>query len=316
MSSAMKAEASAARLRKENVFIRLGRDIAKNKGAYLFMLPFGLIFLVFTVLPVVISIVLSFTNFNVVQPPTFAALNNYAKMFFNDTVFRTALQNTFIIAAIVGPFSYIASLLFAWLINDLPRVLRALLTLVFYAPSISGAVYMVWPMIFSGDANGYVNQLLMGLGIIHEPKLWFTDVETMMPMVVIVLLWISLGAAFLSFIAGLQSVDKSLYEAGAIDGIKNRYQEFWFITLPTIRPQLMFGAVMSITGAFGVGPVITQLVGYPSTDYRVHTVVLHMQDYGNTRFEMGYACAMATMLFLIMILCNKLIQLMLRKVGD
>lgn len=317
MSTASAAAAPKGQAaKKKNVFVRLGRDIRNNKGAYLFMVPFGIIFLTFTVTPVIISIILSFTNFNVLQAPTFAGLENYAKMFFKDDVFKLAIKNTLLLAVITGPISYIACLVFAWFINELPPKLRAVMTLIFYAPSISGAVFMIWPIIFSGDSYGYANSILMRLGIIHSPILWFTDVNYMMPLVIIVILWISLGTSFLSFIAGLQGVDKSMYEAGAIDGIKNRYQEFWFITLPAIKPQLMFGAVMNITASFGIGPVITQLVGFPSTDYRVHTIVHHMQDYGGTRFEMGYACAMATVLFIIMIVCNKLVQRLLRKVGN
>lgn len=317
MSTASAAAAPKGRAaKKKNVFVRLGRDIKNNKGAYLFMVPFGIIFLTFTVTPVIISIILSFTNFNVLQAPTFAGLENYAKMFFKDDVFKLAIKNTLLLAVITGPISYIACLVFAWFINELPPKLRAVMTLIFYAPSISGAVFMIWPIIFSGDSYGYANSILMRLGIIHSPILWFTDVNYMMPLVIVVILWISLGTSFLSFIAGLQGVDKSMYEAGAIDGIKNRYQEFWFITLPAIKPQLMFGAVMNITASFGIGPVITQLVGFPSTDYKVHTIVHHMQDYGGTRFEMGYACAMATVLFVIMIVCNKVVQRLLRKVGN
>lgn len=300
---------------KKNVFIRFIEDVRLNKEAYLFMVPFGLIFLTFTVSPVVISIFLSFTNFNMLQAPVFAGLSNYAKMFFMDDVFKIAIKNTFLLAAVTGPISYIACLLFAWLINELRPKLRAVMTLIFYAPSISGAVFMIWPIIFSGDTYGYANSFLMKLGIIHAPIQWFTDVKYMTPLVIVVILWISLGTSFLSFIAGLQSVDKSMYEAGVIDGIRNRYQELWFITLPAIKPQLLFGAVMSITASFGIGPVITQLVGFPSTDYKVHTVVLHMQDYGGTRFEMGYACAIATVLFIVMVACNKIVQALLRRVG-
>jgi multiple sugar transport system permease protein len=187
--------------------------------------------------------------------------------------------------------------------------------LVFYAPTISGQVYLIWAIMFSGDAYGYVNAFLMKLGIINAPVRWLTDPTYMMPVLIVVILWMSLGTGFLSFVAGLQGIDKSMYEAGYVDGIKNRWQELWFITLPNMKPMLLFGAVMAITQSFGVGDVTVSLCGFPSTDYAVHTVVTHLMDYGSIRFEMGYAAAIATILFATMILCNKAIQAMLRRVG-
>ena len=99
-------------------------------------------------------------------------------------------------------------------------------------------------------------------------------------------------------------------------GIRNRYQEFWYITLPELKPQLMFGAVMSITGSFGMGDVLTGVFGFPSSNYALHTLVHHLQDYGNVRFEMGYACAIAVLLFILMVGANQIVQRLLRKVGD
>jgi multiple sugar transport system permease protein len=174
---------------------------------------------------------------------------------------------------------------------------------------------MIWAILFSGDAYGYINGALMRLGIINAPVLWLTDTKYMMPVMIVVILWMSLGAGFLAFVAGLSTVDETLYEAGLVDGISNRWQELWFITLPNMKGMLLFGAVMAITQSFGVADVTTALAGFPSTDYAVHTVVNHLVDYGSLRFEMGYASAIATLLFLTMLLCNKLIQSLLRRVG-
>jgi multiple sugar transport system permease protein len=218
-------------------------------------------------------------------------------------------------AAVTGPIGYIAAFLFAWFINELPRYIRAFVTLIFYAPSIAGSAYMIWALIFSGDAYGYINGLLMSLGILDQPVLWLTDPKFMMPVMLIVIMWMSLGAGFLAFIAGLSTVDPTLYEAGVVDGISNRWQELWYITLPNMKGMLMFGAVMAITQSFGVADVTMVLCGFPSTDYAVHTVVNHLIDYGSIRFEMGYASAIATILFFMMILCNYLIQKMLKRVG-
>ena len=136
-------------------------------------------------------------------------------------------------------------------------------------------------------------------------------------MVVVVLasLWTSMGVGFLSFVAGIKGVDDAQYEAGAIDGIKNRWQELWFITLPNMKPQLMFGAVMAITSSLSVGSVGDGLVGFPSPNYATHTIYNHLMDYGSIRMEMGYASAIAFVLFLLMIVANMLIQKLLSKVG-
>lgn len=288
---------------------------ASKKNILIFIVPYMVIFFTFTVLPVVVSIALSFTNFNMVQKPDFIGLANYIRLFLNDDLFFQALQNTLFFALITGPAGYLLCFTFAWFINQLPSKLRAFLTLLFYAPSIAGNTFMIWLLIFSEDAYGYINAFLVNMGIISEPILWLTDVKYMKLVAVIVVLWQSLGASFLAFIAGLQNVDRSLYEAGMVDGIKNRWQELYYITLPVMRPQLMFGAVMSITGSFGIGAVLTGLFGFPSTDYAAYTIMHHLEDYGGIRFMMGYASAIATVLFLVMVGANKLVQRLLSRIG-
>ena len=301
--------------KKQQSFLRLTKEIFKSRICYLFLAPYAVVFALFFVAPLIVSIFYSFTYFNILEPPRFIGLRNYINLMLGDDVFLKAMKNTFIMAAITGPIGYIMSFLFAWFINELPRYIRAVVTLIFYAPSISGAVYMIWAIIFSGDAYGYINGLLMNLGIIDQPVLWLTDPKYMMPVMLVVILWMSLGTGFLAFIAGLSTIDISLYEAGLVDGISNRWQELWYITLPNMKGMLMFGAVMAITQSFGVADVTIALAGFPSTDYAVHTVVNHLVDYGAIRFEMGYASAIATLLFLTMIVCNTLVQKMLRRVG-
>jgi multiple sugar transport system permease protein len=242
-------------------------------------------------------------------------MDNYIRLFLDDDIFISAILNTLKFAAITGPGSYLLSMLFAWFINELRPKIRAIMTLFFYAPSISGQVYLIWTIFFSSDLYGYVNAWGMKLGLLNEPVLWFQNEEYIFPLIVAVALWTSLGTSFLTFIAGFQVVDKSLYEAGAVDGVKNRWQELWYITLPTMRPQMMLGAILAITGSFGFGAVITALVGFPSPNYCAHTIMHHLEDYGNSRFEMGYASAIATILFFMMIGANMLVTKMLRKVG-
>jgi len=288
----------------------------QNKANYLMIAPYFILFFTFTVLPVLMAMGLSFTMFNILQPPQFTGWTNYVRLFLEDEVFMIALQNTLVIAIIAGPVSYILCFTFAWIINELPPKIRAFLTLIFYAPSISGNVFAIWLWFFSGDRYGLVNGRLLQFGFVDGPINFLRDTRYMMPILLVVQVWLSLGIAFLAFIAGLQTVDRSMYEAGAMDGIKNRWQELWYITLPSMRPMLMFGAVMSITAAFSVGDISIQLMGFPSVNYATETIVTRMQDFGWIRFEMGFASAIAVILFLMMVGSNKAVQRLLRKVGS
>ena len=292
------------------------RELRIKKHSYILLAPYFLIFFMFTVLPVLMSLLLSFTSFNMLEFPRWVGWDNYVRLLVKDDVFLTAVKNTFLFAAITGPVSYFACFIFAWLINELPPKLRALITLLLYAPSISGNAFLIWQIMFHSDSYGYINAFLIRWGFIVEPIQWLQDTRYMLVIIMIVQLWLSLGTAFLAFIAGLQGIDRTLYEAGAVDGIKNRWQELWYITLPSMRPQLMFGAVIQITTSFAVAEVSVYLAGFPSTDYAAHTIVTHLMDYGTIRFEMGYASAIATVLFCIMLGTNLLTQRLLRKVGE
>lgn len=289
--------------------------IKESKASYLFLMPYYVLFVMFTIVPVIISVYYSFTYYNILEAPQFIGWTNFLNLFLHDDVFILAIQNTFIFAIITGPLGYLAAFVFAWFINELPPKVRAIMILVFYAPTISGQVYMVWSIMFSGDSYGWINGVLMNWGIINKAVQWTTDTKTMMFVCIVVALWSSLGAGFLSHVAGLQGIDKELYEAGYVDGISNRWQELWYITLPSMKPQLLFAAVMSITSTFGAADIMTAMCGFPSTDYAVHTIVNHLQDYGDVRFEMGYASAIAVLLFGACLGLNRLIQNLLQKVG-
>lgn len=295
--------------KKRSIWYRIGL----YKAEILMLAPFMIMFAIFTILPVVSSMALSFTNFNMLEVPQFVGLRNFVRLALEDDVFLIAVKNTLIFAFLTGPLSYFACLVFAWLINELTPKIRALMTLLFYAPSIAGNIFFIWLYIFSGDSYGLANGFLMKLGITNEPILWLTDPKYTLKVIIVVQLWLSLGVGFLSFIAGFQSIDKYIYEAGAVDGIRNRFQELVYLTLPAMAPQLMFGAVMQIAASFGVSGVCSALAGFPSTDYSAHTIVLHMQDYGTLRYEMGYASAVATVLFFTMIFVNSFIKKILSK---
>lgn len=279
-----------------------------ERSSYFMVAPFLIAFFIFTVIPVIAAIALSFTDFNMLQMPNFVGFENYKTLFLNDDVFIIAVRNTLILAFITGPLGYIACFIFAWFINELPNKIRAFMTLVFYAPSITGGAYFIWTYILSGDRYGVLNGVLMKMGIIDAPILWLLDTDYMLICVIVVQLWLSLGTSFLSFLAGFKTVDTTLYEAGAIDGVHNRFQEIWFLTLPQMKPQLLFGAVMQISSSFAVGAVSATLCGNPSIDYAAHTIINHIDDYGGARYELGYACAISTVLLMVMLIVNKVIN--------
>ncbi len=288
------------------------REMKDNKINYLMILPFVVFFTLFTIIPIGASIFLSFTRYDILNTPIFIGWDNYLRMFLEDSVFLISLKNTLKFAIITGPVGYLLCFIFAWFINDLPPIARAFFTVVFYAPTLAN-VYFIFQYLFSADMYGLINSIMMNLGMIDEPIAWLKNTKYMMNIVIIVQLWCSLGTSFLSFVAGLQNLDPSLAEAGAIDGVRNRFQELFYITLPQMGGMLMFGAVMQISSAFAVGSISSSLLGNPSVDYAGHTLVLHISDFGHTRFELGYASAIAVVLFAMMILSKVLINKLLAR---
>ena len=275
---------------------------------YAFLAPFVILFTIFIVAPVVTAIGLSFTNYNMMQTPKFVGLNNYKLLFLDDEVFMIGLSNTMKFAILTGPIGYLLSFFAAWVINQL-KFKRAF-ALAFYAPSICSGIAMstVWMVIFSNDRMGYLNNILLNMGLIDEPILWNTDPNYIMGVVMFISLWMSMGTGFLVFLAGLQNVSRSYYEAAAIDGVKNKFQELFYVTLPMMKPQLLFGAINAITGAFGVFDIAVSVAGMPSPNYAAHTIVSHLYDYAFIRFQMGYASAVAVVLFVITFVLGKIVM--------
>ena len=288
----------------------------RYKIGYIMIAPFMLLFFFFTIIPVIASLLVGFTDYNMLEMPNWVWFDNYITLFLDDELFITALQNTMIFAVLVGPASFILSFIVAWFINELSPRTRSIVTLIFYAPSISGGAYTIFGYIFASDSYGLVNGWLLKFGFIDSPILFFTDVKWIMPLCVAIALWMSLGTSFLSFVAGLQGIDRAQFEAASVDGITNRWQELWYVTLPNMKPQLVFGSVMAITGSFGFGGVVTALAGNPSTDYVAYTISHHIEEYGGARMEIGYSSAISFILFLIMICANSFIVKLLSKVGE
>ena len=265
--------------------LSIPRRLWRDRISWLMMSPYLFFYVLMILIPAVVSIVLSFTYFNMFSAPKFVGLDNFVRMFMEDDVFMTALSNTLVAAVVIGPIGYLISFVMAWLINDISPRIRWLVTLIFYAPSISGSAYVVWSFILSPDAYGLVNSFLLKTGFISAPLLFFQDSGQALVLVILVQLWLSMGVGFLAFIAGLQNADRSLYECGAIDGIRSRWQELWYITLPAMAPHLMLSAILAITAAFSTETVATAMTGFPSTDYATHTLMHHMRDYGFLRYQ-------------------------------
>ena len=283
----------AAKLKKDNNF-------QEQFPMILLAVPFFIFFFVFTVLPILSSIVFSFTSFDMISMPKFIGIDNYMRMFIQDEVFTIVLKNTVALAVVVGPAGFLLAFLLAWLVNEFSTGVRTILSFMFYAPTLVGNAYFIWKIAFSGDSYGYINSLLLSIGITTEPIVWLKSPEYLFPIVILVQLWQSMGVSFLSNISGLQNVNRDLYEAGAIDGIKNRWQELRYITLPSMSHMLLFSAVMQIQSSFSISAVAVELAGYPSVQHTVDTIVTHMSDMATVRYELGYASAIAVVLFLMM----------------
>lgn len=261
------------------------------------MSPFLVFFILFVIAPVIIAFGISFTNYNMMETPQFVGLLNYKQLILDDKEFLIALKNTLVFAFIAGPIGFIGSFVMAWLINGLKG--RNFFSLAFYAPSLTSGVALsvVWLYFFSSDRYGFINKMLMDWGIIAEPIKWTMDANTILPVVIIISIWMSMGAGFLTFLAGLQNISPDIYEAGMIDGVKHKSQELIYLTLPQLKPQLLFGAINAAVGAFGVFDIAVAVAGMPSPNYAAHTIVAHLYDYAFIRFEMGYASGVAMMLF-------------------
>jgi len=291
------------------------KGMKKHGMSIAFAAPFLILFFVFTVIPVFIAMALSFTRYDIVRPAQFVGLENYLALFLEDSIFLTAFKNTMLFAVIYAPLSMLVTMGGAWLINDYTPRVRTVLTFIFYAPNLTGGMMAIWALLLSGDSYGILNQALMSLGLITTPIQWLTDTQYFFTILMVVSLWSCLGSGFLTFVAAFRGIDPALYEAAAMDGIKNRVQELWYITLPTLKPQLLYQALGSITGGFSVGALSATLFGNPSPQYAAHTIVLHMQDYIGTRMEYGTGCAIAVILFILQVGGNKLFGKFVRRIG-
>lgn len=279
-------------------------QLSKNERitVYIMMAPFATFFFLFTILPVCASVVLSFFNYDMISSPSFAGMENYLRMFLSDNLFMIALKNTLFFAIITGPLGFLLSFILAWMVNEFKPKMRALLSFLFYSPSLAGNAFIIWTILFSGDRYGYINSVLLKLGIINEPLQFLNNAKYTMLICIVVQLWSNMGISFLANISGLQNTSPSLYEAGALDGIRNRWQELWYITLPSMKSMLLFSCVMQIQSVFSASALLVNLTGNPSVEYSTYTIVTHLGDVGGVRYEMGYAAAISVFLLSLMLL--------------
>jgi len=301
---------------EDNKFKYTLLQMKKNVGVYGLLAPYFVLFTIFTIVPVLLSLPMGFTNFNMAQFPQWVGLSNFYSLFLEDEVFLKAIENTLVFAVVTGPLSYFLCFILAWLINELPGALKTIFTFVFYAPTLAGNIFTTWQLIFSGDTYGIANAYLIDLGITNGAIQWLTDANYIMGVLIVVQLWMALGAGFLAIRAGLQGIPRDRYEAGAIEGIKNRAQELIYVTIPAMGPQLLFAAVMQITSSFTAGDIGRSLTAFPTTDYAGHTIMTHAFDYGSIRFEMGYSSAICFVLFATMLIANWGIKKILNKYLD
>lgn len=290
-------------------------NLSEQTPILIMLTPFTIVFFLFTIIPIISSIGLSFTTFDLLQTPQFSSIDNFKRMFVEDDIFGTVVKNTLVFAIIAGPLGFLLSFVLAWFVNEFSPRVRTVLSFMFYSPALVGNAFFIWKVLFSGESYGYMNSLLLSMGVITEPVTWLKTPEYLMPIIIIVQLWQSMGISFLSNISGLQNVSSDLYEAGSIDGIRSRWQELRYITLPCMSNMLLFSAVMQIQSSFSVSAIAIELAGFPSTQYAVDTIVSHMTDVATVRFEYGYASAIALVLFVLMVVTRLIIGKILSVIG-
>lgn len=302
-------------MKKDAKVLKRRKTDSEDISFYCIMFPFLFFFFLFNILPVLASMTLSFFDYDMVSTPIFVGLENYMRMFSGDDVFLKVLGNTLRFSIVAGPLSFFLSFMLAWMINEFSKTVRVILTFIFYAPALVGNAYFIWQIFFSGDSYGYLNNILMSFGFTTAPINWFQNTTYNMTIIIIVQLWMSMGVSFLANIAGLQNVSAELYEAAAIDGVRTRWHELWYVTLPSMKSILLFSSVMQIQAVFSVSGVITTLAGYPSVNNSVDTLVSYISDIGSARYEMGYASALSIFLFFMVLAFRFGIGALLNLVG-
>lgn len=274
-----------------------------HHSIFFLQLPFLSLFVVFIIIPVIVAIGLSFTDFNSIERPNVVGLDNYVNILTDDAIFMEhALPNTIQFSIIVGVGGYFLSFFLAWSLAQISKLPRTIMAIILYLPSMTSGVMLstVWQVIFAGDKVGYLNSILLKLDVIQKPIIWLSDSKYLLLIMIVVSLWSSMGVGFLAMMAGILNVNKELYEAAYIDGVKNRFQEILYVTIPAIRPFMMFGAVMAIVNTFQNGSIGVMLSGTnPTPGYAGQLLVTHAEEYAFIRYEMGYGAALSVIILIL-----------------
>lgn len=279
-------------------------SFAKYWTSYLFILPSIIGVLVFLAYPIFFSLYISLTNWDFINPSKFVAFNNYIRLFTQDNYFWISMKVTATYVLMFVPGVLAASMVLALAMNQKLRGIRFVRTAIFI-PVVTSmvAVAIVWVWLLSKDF-GLINMALGVFGI--KPVGWLTNESTALPSIVLVGVWKAMGYNAILLLAALQGVPRILYEAAEIDGA-NSWDKFWNVTIPMIAPTIIFVTVTSMIGGFQVfDQVFVMTAGGPGTSTYVYNFYFFRQAFG--QLKMGYASAMAYILFIVMFIAT-LIQL-------
>jgi multiple sugar transport system permease protein len=269
------------------------RKIAKG---LLFISPWLLGFFLFTIYPMLASFYFSFTRYDVLRPPKFIGFENYIELFTGDDLFRTAMYNTVWFVLVAVPIGLVAAFLLAVLLNQNLRG-KSVYRTIFFIPSITPAVasVMVWLWIYNTQ-YGLINGILIGLGLEAIP--WLSSPALAKPSLVVIQVWAQ-GTAIIIFLAALQDVPRTLYEAARVDGA-NALQRFWHVTVPMTTPAMLYVLLTGLIGTFQafIWPwLLTR--GGPNNATLLFSVYLYRSAFEH--FKMGYASAQGWLLFILVI---------------
>jgi multiple sugar transport system permease protein len=276
------------------------RLMRKNWSAYLFLSPWFIVFLIFTVFSLGFSFYLSFHKWNIMEPAKpFVGLDNYIRLF-QDPKFYGALKNTLLFTGFGVPLGLASGLLVALLLNTKVKM-QGLFRTLFYIPVITPLVVsaVIWKWLYQGD-YGLLNYYLLKLGIIQEKLLWLADPNLAMPALIIMGVWGGTGGVMVLYLAGMQSIPEELYDAAKVDGA-NGFQRLRYITVPLLAPTTFYLLITGVIGSFqSFAHIYIMTNGGPLR--RTTVIGFYLYEKGFRQFEMGYASAMAYVLFALILL--------------
>ena len=282
---------------KKSFFTRLN----EAKWSYIFVAPAVLLFFIFVVGPLITSFYWSFTEYDAIHAPKWVGLDNYKNIFFNDPRFWKSIRNTIFYTLGVIPPVVVLSLLLAIAVDQQIRF-KNFFKVIYFIPSVTSviALSVIWKWLFAGEKYGLINHILIRVGL--QPVDWLMSPVWTLPAIMIMSIWAGLGYNMILFLAGLQTIPKTVYEAADIDGA-NVFDKFWHITLPLLKPFTVFVVIIGFITSFQVFEriyIMTQSeFGIGGVLDSALTVVAYLYDMGFRKFKMGYASALGYIIFVV-----------------